>query len=37
VLGEDKLAGVEPRTYLGEAARRAIRKPGTATISRDLK
>ncbi len=23
-----KLAGVEPRAYLGEAARRAIRSPG---------
>jgi transposase len=32
-----KLAGVEPRAYLGEAARRAIRSPGTVTLARDLK
>ena len=32
-----KLAGVEPRAYLGEAARRAIRDPGTVTPPRDLK
>ncbi len=31
-----KLAGVEPRAYLGEAARRAIRSPGTVTLSRDF-
>jgi hypothetical protein len=32
-----KLCGLEPRGYLGEAARRAIRKPGTVTLPRDLK
>jgi transposase len=32
-----KLCGVEPRAYLGEAARRAIRNPGTVTLARDLK
>ncbi len=32
-----KLAGVELRAYLGEAARRAIRSPGTVTLARDLK
>jgi hypothetical protein len=32
-----KLCGVEPRAYLGEAARRAIRDPGTVTLPRDLK
>ena len=32
-----KLAGVEPRAYLGEAARRAIRNPGIATLARDFK
>ncbi len=32
-----KLAGVEPRAYLGKAARRAIRNPGTVTLVRDLK
>ena len=32
-----KLAGVEPRAYLGEAARRAIRNPGTVTLPRDFK
>ena len=32
-----KLAGVEPRAYLGEAARRAIRNPGTVTLARDFK
>jgi hypothetical protein len=32
-----KLAGVEPRAYLGQAARRAIRNPGTVTLVRDLK
>jgi hypothetical protein len=32
-----KLAGVEPRAYLGQAARRAIRNPGTVTLARDLK
>ncbi len=30
-------AGVEPRAYLGEAARRAIRSPGAGTLARDLK
>jgi hypothetical protein len=32
-----KLAGVEPRAYLGQAARRAIRNPGTVTLARELK
>jgi transposase len=32
-----KLCGVEPRGYLGDAARRAIRNPGTITLPRDLK
>ncbi len=32
-----KLAGMEPRAYLGEVARRAIRNPGTATLPRDFK
>ena len=31
------LAGVERRAYLAEAARRAIRNPGTVTLARDLK
>jgi hypothetical protein len=32
-----KLAGVEPRAYLGEAPRQAIRNPGTVTLARDFK
>ncbi len=32
-----KLGGVEPRAYLGEAARRAIRNPGIVTLARDFK
>ena len=32
-----KLTGVEPRAYLAEAARRAIRNPGTVTLPRDFK
>jgi hypothetical protein len=32
-----KLAGVEPRGYLGEPARQAIRNPGTVTLARDFK
>jgi hypothetical protein len=32
-----KLAGVEPRAYLPEAARRAIRNSGTVTLARYLK
>jgi hypothetical protein len=32
-----KLAGVEPRAYLSEAARRTIRDPGTVTLPRDFK
>ena len=31
------MSGVEPRAYLGEAARRAIRSPGAVTLARDLK
>jgi hypothetical protein len=32
-----KLAGAEPRAYLGQAAWRAIRNPGTVTLPRDFK
>jgi hypothetical protein len=32
-----KLAGVEPRAYLSETARRAVRNPGRVTLPRDLK
>jgi hypothetical protein len=32
-----KLAGVEPRAYLGQAARRAIRNPVAVTLERDPK
>jgi transposase len=32
-----KLCGVEPRGYLGEATRRAIRDAGTVTLPRDLR
>ena len=32
-----KLCGVEPRAYLSETARRAIRSPGAVTLARDLK
>jgi transposase len=32
-----KLCGVEPRAYLREATLRAVRKPGTATVARELK
>ena len=32
-----KLTEVEPRAYLKEAVRRAIRNAGTATLPRDLK
>jgi hypothetical protein len=32
-----KLCGVEPRAYLGGAARSAIRSPGTVTLPRDFK
>ena len=32
-----KLAGVKPRAYLAEAARWAIRNPGTVTLPRDFK
>ena len=31
-----KLAGVEPRAYLGEAACRATRNPGTVMLPRDF-
>jgi len=31
-----KLAGVDPHAYVLEAAKRAIRNPGTATLPRDL-
>jgi hypothetical protein len=31
-----KLARVEPRAYLGEAARRAIPNSGAVTLARDL-
>lgn len=36
LLESAKLAGVEPARYLGEATRRAIASPGTATLPRDL-
>ncbi len=32
-----KLCGVEPRTYLREAALRAVRDPGAVTLARDAK
>jgi hypothetical protein len=32
-----KLAGVEPRAHLGQAARRAIRNRGAVTLERNLK
>ncbi len=32
-----KLCGVEPRGYLREATVRAVRNPGTVTLTRDLK
>ena len=32
-----KRRSVEPRAYLGEAFRRAIRNPATVTLPRDLK
>jgi hypothetical protein len=32
-----KLAEVEPRAYLGQAARRVIWNPGTVTLARDVK
>jgi len=32
-----KLCRVEPRAYLSEAGRRAIRDPGTVTLPRDFK
>ncbi len=32
-----KLAGVEPRAYLREAAMRSVRTPGTVTLARGLK
>jgi hypothetical protein len=31
-----KLCGVEPRAYLREATLRVVRKPGVATLARDL-
>jgi len=36
VSTEAELAGVEPRAYPGEAARRAVRNAGTFTLHRDL-
>ncbi len=32
-----KLCSVEPRAYLREAALRAVRSPGAATLARDFK
>jgi transposase len=32
-----KLCGVEPHAYLREAALRAVRNPGTVTLTRDIK
>jgi hypothetical protein len=37
LIESTKLAGVEPRAYFGQAARRAIRNPGTVTLARDFK
>jgi hypothetical protein len=37
LIESPKLAGVEPRACLGEAARRAIRSLGAVTLARDLK
>ncbi len=37
LIESTKLCGVEPRAYLGEATRRAIRDPGRVTLPRDLK
>ena len=36
LLESAKLAGVEPAAYLAEATRRAIAKPGTVTLPREL-
>ena len=36
VVAQDE-PGVEPRAYLGQAARRAIRNPGTVILARDFK
>ncbi len=36
LLETAKLSGVDPRTYLREAAVRAIKEPGTATLPKDL-
>ncbi len=37
LIGSAKLFGVEPRAYLGEAARWAIRSPRTVTLGADRK
>ena len=37
LIESTKLARVEPRAYLGEAARRAIRNPGAVTLAHDAK
>ena len=37
LMESSKLCGVEPRAYLREAARQAVRNPGTVTLARDLK
>ena len=36
-IESEKLAGVEPRAYLREAAMRSVRNPGAVTLARDLK
>jgi hypothetical protein len=37
LIDSAKLAGVEPRAYLGKVARRAIWNPGTVTLAREFK
>ena len=37
LLESAKLSGVEPASYLAEATRRAIARPGTVTLPRDLR
>jgi hypothetical protein len=37
LIESSKLAGVEPRVYLGKAARQAIRCPGAVTPAHNFK
>jgi hypothetical protein len=37
LIASAKLCAVEPRAYLSEASRRAIRNPGAVTLPRDFK